>query len=330
MPPSESSTSNLAGKMAINIMPTGPLEEIVALAQLAERLGYERCWVYDEGLHTHDVYVTLSAIAVATDRIKLGPGITNPFVRHPGATATALASLDQLSGGRAFLGLGAGGSLTLGPLGIERTKPITAMEEMVDCLRRLFAGETVTHSGHAFSFDRASLSYGRSDLEIMLAGRGPRVSALGADEADGFVLSYIHKELLAEHAARLRDRAGDRPFTVTYSTKIVTTDAEVVAAREQLTFRLVDSPGDLRERIGLTDVVVDSIRQALAEGGPSKAAAFIDPAWVEQFVLVGSIEECRREVAELLTQTGIDQFQLPVHPGAASAGLIEGFAPVET
>ena len=59
-------------------MPKGPVAEVADLAVLAEWLGYSRCWVYDEGLVTRDVYVTLAAIALATEKILLGPGITNP------------------------------------------------------------------------------------------------------------------------------------------------------------------------------------------------------------------------------------------------------------
>ena len=90
--------------VSVNLMPTAKIETIVELAQLSEKLGYRRCWVYDEGLHTRDVFVTLTAIAIATEKIFLGPGITNPYVRHPGITAAAIASLDEISAGRAFMG----------------------------------------------------------------------------------------------------------------------------------------------------------------------------------------------------------------------------------
>ena len=119
-------------------MPKGPVAEVADLAVLAERLGYRRCWVYDEGLVTRDVYVTLTAIALATEKILLGPGITNPYVRHPGVTAAAVATIDELSGGRAFVGLGAGGVLTLDPLGIDRRRPVATVSHMVSALRDLF------------------------------------------------------------------------------------------------------------------------------------------------------------------------------------------------
>ncbi|NCG36429.1 MAG: LLM class flavin-dependent oxidoreductase, partial [Actinobacteria bacterium] len=108
---------------SINLIPEAPIAAMVDLAAHAEDLGFDRCWVYDEGLATRDLYVTLSAIATATSRMQLGPGITNPYTRHPAQTAAAIASIDELSGGRGFLGIGAGGSLTLDPLGIKQQRP---------------------------------------------------------------------------------------------------------------------------------------------------------------------------------------------------------------
>ncbi len=160
--------------VSVVLMPDAPVGDVVELAVLAEQLGLARCWVYDEGLVTRDVYVTLTAIAARTNRISLGPGITNPFVRHPGATAAAIASLDEFSGGRAFIGLGTGGGLTLDPLAIKRRQPLATVAEMVETLRRLFAGERVDHEGVAFSFANARLAYARPDIEIILAGAAPR------------------------------------------------------------------------------------------------------------------------------------------------------------
>ena len=187
--------------LSVGLMPKGPVAEVADLAILAEGLGYRRCWVYDEGLVTRDVYVTLTAIALATERILLGPGITNPYVRHPGVTAAAVATLDELSGGRAFVGLGAGGGLTLDPLGINRRRPVAALGDMVGALRDLFEGRTVDLEGEVFSFRSASLGYGRPAIEVFLAGRGPLVTRLGGEVADG--LANV-AGLVATAAVRLR------------------------------------------------------------------------------------------------------------------------------
>jgi len=309
--------------VSINLMPDAPVADIVELAVLADDLGLSRCWVYDEGLVTRDVYVTLTAIAARTQSIPLGPGITNPFVRHPGATAAAIASLDEFSGGRAFIGLGAGGGLTLDPMAIERRRPLTAVAEMVDTLRRLFAGERVDHDGHAFSFRNAELEYARPGIEIIIAGRGPKMIDLGGAVADGFNLSYIHKDLLGSHTRTLRQAAGDRPFLITYSTMIALTDEEYEDARAQLSFRLVDSPAEVKELIGMTEADTASLRSALSEGGPRNAARHVDPEWVSSFVIAGTAAECARELADLMAHNDIDEFQLPVLGAEGAAGFIE-------
>lgn len=304
-------------------MPEAPVADLVELAALAERLGARRCWVYDEGLVTRDVYVALTAIAAGTEQLLIGPGITNPYVRHPGATAAAIATLDEFSGGRAFLGLGAGGGLTLDPLGIDRVRPLTAVREMIQALRRLFGGETVNLDGSAFSFKDARLTYARPDIEIMLAGRGPKMTELGGTLADGFNLSYIHKELLGGHVAALRKAANGRRFAVTYSTMIATTDLAFQEARSALSYRLVDSPPDVKERIDMTPADVDAIRGALVTGGPAAAAAFVKPEWVPQFVIAGSAEDCAAELTRLLTDNDIDEFQVPVLDINTGAEIIE-------
>lgn len=309
--------------LSVNLMATAPVADIVELAVLAEESGCRRCWVYDEGLVTRDVYLTLAAIASRTERVGLGPGITNAYVRHPGATAAAIATLDEISGGRAFLGLGAGGGLTLGPLAIERVRPLASVRDTVEVVRRLFRGEVVDHDGPTFSLRGAQLSYGRPETEIMLAGRGPKMLELGAAVADGFYLSYIHKELLGDAVDTLRRGAAGRRFVVTYSTMIAVTDAEREAARAQLTFRLVDSPPDVKSMLGMTEADTDALRRALAAGGPSAAAVHVRPEWLPHFVITGTFDECAAELHALIARHGIDEFQLPVSDPATGAALID-------
>lgn len=303
---------------SVNLMPHAPVGRIVEIAKEAERLGYGRCWVYDEGLAARDVYVTLTAIALATKSIAVGPGITNPHTRHPGTTAAAIATLDELSEGRAFLGLGAGGALTLGPLGIDRDKPLTAVREMVTACRSLFSGERVDVEGDTVRFVSARLGYGRPDIEIWLAGRGPRMMRAAGEIADGFTLSYVYKEMLGElissvRSASVRSTSGrTRRIRICYSTNIASSDADLRAARRNMSFRLLDQPAAVRERIGFSDEDATSIRAALNEGGPSLAASLMRDEWVLPFIVAGSPGECSAELRELMSVHEIDEFQLPI------------------
>ncbi len=307
-------------------MPTAPVGQMVELAVFAEQRGAARCWVNDEGLNTRDPYVTLSAIAGATHSIALGPGIANPYSRHPGVTVAAIASLDEWSGGRAFLGLGAGGGMALGPLVVDRPHPRRTLEEVMVTTRSLLSGDVVDHRGSGFSYRNARLSYGRADLPLFLAGRGVRITELAGRLADGFNLGYIHKAFLEGHVARLRSLAGDRPFVVTYTTMLVTSESELEAARAALSFRLVDTPAEVRAHVGVSDERIADIRAALSAGGPAAAAGLVDLDWVGQFMIVGSDTECAGELARLIDQCGIDEFQLPISNPATGAEQIERVA----
>ncbi len=317
-------------RASVNLLPDAEPARIVALAVEAERLGYARCWVYDEGLTARDVYVTLAAIACNTERVMVGTGITNPFTRHPGSTAAAIATLDELSGGRAFLGLGAGGGLTLGPMRIERHRPITAVREMVESLRGLFAGETVDRDGEPVRFRNATLGFARPDIEIWLAGRGPRMLRLGGEVADGFVLSYVHKDTIGDSIALLGAGARGRaqPPRVAYSTMVCTTDRDLEAAKSHLTFRLVDSPQPVKEMLGVSPADVAALRAALGEGGPRGAAHLVREEWLHPFVIVGTPAQCRSELAALMDEHGIDEFLLPVQEADTGGELMEAAAAI--
>ena len=311
--------------LGISLMPHGPVADLVDLARIAENLGCCRCWVYDEGLATRDVYVALTAVALATSTIRVGTGITNPYSRHPGTTASAIATIDELSGQRAFVGIGAGGGMTLGPMGIERRRPVAAVEAMVGALRGLYAGEEVDVESEGFGFRSARLDYGRADTEIFLAGRGPRMTDLGGRLADGFVLSWVHRDLLDDHVAALRVAAKihGRRFTIVWSTMLVTTDADLWMARESLSFRLPDSPVAVKEMIGMTEGDTMAIRDALRHGGPPAAAHLVREEWVPHFVLMGSPEAVADEMRHTMARCGIDEFQLPSLPAAAGAQAAE-------
>ena len=123
-----------------------PVGELVDLARRVEYQGAEAVLLADEGLD-RDLYVTLTAIGLATSRIALVPAITNPHSRHLVTTAAALASLAEVAPGRVVAGLGTGGSLVFGPMDLAPARPFTALAETVEVIDALLAGRAVDHDG---------------------------------------------------------------------------------------------------------------------------------------------------------------------------------------
>ena len=306
---------------------------MAAMAELtreAERLGYRRCWVADQGLDCRDVFVTLTAAAARTSTMRLGTGITHPYTRHPAVTAAAIASLDELSGGRAFLGIGAGGADTLLPLGLERRRPLTAVRETIQLTRALYRGQPVDFDGEVFRLRGARLDYARPNLEIWLAGRGRKMLTLGGELADGVLLDFIHKDLLAEHVELVRAGAratGNQP-RLCYATMIVTDERAFEAVRPMMFWRLADAPAELRSRLGVTDAELQAMRQLVAAEGLPAVGRLIRDEWVRPFVIMGSAAECAAELSGLMARLGIDEFMLPLLDVASAPDLMARVAGV--
>ena len=122
--------------------------EVASRARHMESAGFTDMWVPDERL-LRNVYIALATIAESTTSIGMGPGVTNPYTRHPAHTAAAIATLDELSGGRATLAFGAGGGLDA--YGITRTKPVDTLREAIHIVRELTAGGKHSFEGKVFS-----------------------------------------------------------------------------------------------------------------------------------------------------------------------------------
>lgn len=298
----------------VNLIPEDDVGHIAELGREAERLGYQRCWVYDEGLVTRDPYVVMSAIATQTEQIRLGTGITNPYTRHPAVTAASIATLDELSDGRAFLGLGAGGSITLGPLGIPRKKPLTATREAIETTRRLYGGESVSFEGQTMRLVDAGIEYARPNIEIWLAGRGPKMLGMGGELADGVVLDFLHKEYIQDYVDLVREgaeRSGNQP-RICYSTMVITSDEGLDRVRPHMTYRLVDSPPNIKEILGMSEEQAEEIRQTMISSGIFAAGELVRDEWIHPFIIMGTVQECATELTQIMERYGMDEFLLPV------------------
>ena len=163
--------------------------ELVDHAVLAERLGYRDFW-YTDVRFARDCYLGLAACAFHTSRIRLGTGVTDPYARHPALTAAAIATLDEMSDGRAVLGLGAGGT-GMKELAIERKLPVAALRETIEMVRGLVKGERLTTEGKVVSIAGGKLTFAprRSEIPVFIATHGAQVSRLAGQLADGVLIA---------------------------------------------------------------------------------------------------------------------------------------------
>ena len=304
-------------EMGLQIIPTMTVQEVIDTIRLAEELGYRYCVVADEGFMP-DVYVTLGLAAQQTSQIKLGP-VTNGYTRHPAVTASAAATLNEISGGRALVNLVAGGSMVLRPMAIPRAAPLTVMRETIDILRRLWSGEKVSYEGQRYRLDSAQLTLGRHNIPIWLSVRGPKLLELAGQQAEAVVLMAKSDlvpaiELVAQGSAA----SGHRPRRI-YLDRIAYTPAMLAEAGQLYTYAVMDSPARMLRGMGLTETQIENIQTAVRRGGPAAAAEFITPEMIKNYQIAGTPAECRATLQGLITEHQLDIFLLNIiSPGLAA------------
>ncbi len=190
-----------------------PLPEIVSRVKLAEELGYDSVWIADTQMLCRELYVTLTACALNTSRIKLGAGVTAPYTRHASVTASAFATLNELAEGRLLLGVSTGNSLvrTIG----RRPARIKELEDYVVRLKGLLANRPVEFEGDAKG--RITWMDKASGIPIYVAGTGPKLVRAAARMADGVIIMVGSDPALLRHgmgtieaATREAGKSGDK------------------------------------------------------------------------------------------------------------------------
>ena len=185
------------------LKPDHSIERTLALTRQAEAAGFSYGWLFDSHVLWRDPYPLLTLMAGATTSMRLGTCVTNPATREPSVTASTLAVLDEISGGRMDLGIGRGDSArrVLG-------KPPTTMahlEEAIIVIRSLVEGRSVTFEGTALSLPWT----GRWALPVWVAGYGPMAIKMIGRVADGIILQLADPDLIRWFVSQLREAAAE-------------------------------------------------------------------------------------------------------------------------
>ncbi|MCX4911265.1 LLM class flavin-dependent oxidoreductase [Streptomyces sp. NBC_00878] len=189
-------------RVGIRIPPCDRADRVVDTVRRAETLGFDDAWFPDSQLLWRDVFTTLTAAALGTERIGLGTAVTNLATRHPAVVASAARSVAELAPGRFTLGLGVGNS-SVGPVGLRQTTS-AAMREGIGMLRALLDGEEWEFEGRV----RSRLRDPGPGVPLHLAASGPKNLRLAGEIADGVILlSGISPTTLASATARVREGA---------------------------------------------------------------------------------------------------------------------------
>ena len=196
-------------KFGVTVLPDPPYTRFVELLQLAERQGFEYGWTYDSHLLWQEPYPFLTAAALATERLKLGLCVTNTGTREPTVTASAFATLQDISGGRMVMGIGRGDSArrTIG----YKPVPVAEFERGVAMIRELMNGRPVTWNDKELELLWAK---GRPEIPMYVAVYGPKVLGIAGRHGDGVIIQLADPDIIdwtMTRARRAADEAGRDP-----------------------------------------------------------------------------------------------------------------------
>lgn len=264
----------------------GMVEEI-------ESLGFDHLWLTDSSLHARNCYAYLTLAAARSSRLLIGTAVTNPATRHPAITAAAAATVDEISGGRMILGIGAGDRPLLA-LGL-RPSRLATVETAIAGIRALWRGETVDLNAEnlsaehlstgdlgrgEFSLSGAHLRFpARADLPVFISASGPKTLDLAGRVADGVILLVgLFPEALdwaISRVSRAADAAGrPRPHIAVFAYGAVAEDeAAALEEARSIAAWFPQTAPYICALAGLPSELVDAVRAGYAGGEFQEAAA---------------------------------------------------------
>ena len=293
-------------KFGIEFVPQIPLDELVRLVKIAEDVGFEYAWITDH-YNNKNVYETLALIAANTETIKMGPGVTNPYVRSPAISASAIATIDEISNGRATFGIGPGDKATFDALGIAWDKPVSTIKAAIADINTLLAGEK-TEAGAALGGAKKV----QDAIPIYMGAQGPKMLETAGEIADGVLINASNPKDYEAAMPMIKKGIGDqaKDFDVAaYTATSIGTDSEAAknAAKIVVAFIAAGSPPPVIERHGLPEGFNTQMGEFLAQGNFGGAIGAVTDEALDAFSVCGTPDEFIPKI-EALADMGVTQY----------------------
>ena len=301
-------------RIALYLQDAHDLRDGLDFVKYAEERGFEAVWQAESRL-VRDAIVPMAAYAAVTEKIKIGSGVINNWTRNIGLLAATFLTLDDLAPDRIICGLGAWWDPLASNVGIARRKPLNAMRETVEILRRLLNMELVTFEGEFVQVNGIELDivHGRREprnVPIMIGATGPKMMALTGEIADGVVLNYCvppeYNDQALEQLKQGVKKAGrsfddlDRPQLIVCSVDH-DRDIAIDTTRELLTQYLAQQ-AHIAKASGVSQEIVAEIQSIL--GWPAtheqiqSAKHLVPDELIHRITASGTPDEAKAKVNE--------------------------------
>jgi 5,10-methylenetetrahydromethanopterin reductase len=308
------------------------VHEMIELAQLADANGMESVWMSDH-LCFRDSFTTSMALLARTKKIQVAPAPMSPYSRHPIITAMSIATMDEFAPGRVIASPGTGNAAALKEAGIESPRPLKAMREYVEILRRFLRGETVNFQGEMFKVNGAKMGFVPSTaIKMYLTAVRAQMLQLGGEIGDGVLLSggcspgYIAQ--CVDEIKKGIEKAGKsltQCDVAGFISAAVSDNPREAIDANKLFLAYIFRNTHHRENIRLGGGKVDQegLAVAVAKRDWEAAKKFISDEVVHAHSIAGAAAECRKQL-EQFTRGGLNlPILLPTGTQEARKKVIE-------
>jgi 5,10-methylenetetrahydromethanopterin reductase len=254
--------------------------DVTALARAAEAAGAD--WLgLPDAFWWRDTWVLAAEAARVTQRLAVGPVVTNPYTRHPFVTLAAVATLQDLAGPRVILGVGAGGSEVAGAAKISRNDAPERTVELAGLVRRVAAGQPLDQdSGRSLEVPLAA-------PRIIVGGRGPRMLRAAGEAADEALLWAVPRSELARTVDLVQQGSVRRPpeladVRITWAPLVERGQASRALLRRAAAYAVLNNRAAARERWGVTGALTGRVRELLLAGDTEEAERLVPDTVAEE------------------------------------------------
>ncbi|MFE6254257.1 TIGR03842 family LLM class F420-dependent oxidoreductase [Agromyces sp. NPDC057865] len=295
-----------------------PASRTIQLAKLAEVHGFSHVWTFDSHLLWQEPYVIYSQILAQTQRIKVGPFVTNPATRDWTVTASVFATLNEMFGNRTVCGIGRGDSAVR----VTNGRPTTMAElrESIHVIRELGNSRSVEYKGSTIQFPWSR----GSELEVWVAAYGPMALKLAGEVGDGFILQLADVDIAAwmiKHVRDAAEAAGRDPMSVKFCVAAPFYIGDDWAhMRDQCRWfggMVGNHVADIVAKYGMHGTVPDALTEYIKgrEGydynehgrAGNVHTEFVPDEIIDRFCLLGTADQHLDKLKQL-AELGVDQF----------------------
>lgn len=301
-------------KFGIGLIPHGNLENTIDLVKLAEDVGFEYAWISHKP--NQNIYALLEQICNETTTIKIGPGVTNPYIRKPKNSAFEIMNIHNEFDKRAIFGIGPGNKEQLEQLKITWKKPISTLKDYITIMKKSFKDNDC-------------------EIPIYIGAQSPKLLEMSGKIADGALINASHPKDYEELISHVENGMNGSSRNISdfdvgaYTATSIGEDSESAknAARIVVAFIIAGSAPPVLERHDLPKGLSEEIHLSLSKGDIGGAIRLVNDDLLDIFSITGTSEEIISKINSL-EKTGVTQYVVGAPIGKETDNSIRLFEDV--